>query len=78
MLISPGGGISGLVVSNRLTEDPNGMFSESGRMEQCVTSQSDGPSTRGWQPASLLPIPVFTQANRLISDNYEDYILYPI
>jgi len=37
-----GGGISGLVVANRLTEDPNGMHLSSPLRTLILTSQSNG------------------------------------
>jgi hypothetical protein len=43
-----GGGISGLVVANRLTEDPNGAFTFSSPVAQALILSSDSPGPRSW------------------------------
>jgi hypothetical protein len=43
-----GGGISGLVVANRLTEDPNGNLKFSSAMAQALILSSDSPGPRSW------------------------------
>jgi hypothetical protein len=43
-----GGGISGLVVANRLTEDPNGAFTFPSPMAQALILSSDSPGPRSW------------------------------
>ena len=47
-----GGGVSGLVLANRLTEDPNGLLPKSFLPKRLLTSSSYGPGPRSRQPAS--------------------------
>lgn len=51
---SAGCGVSGLVLANRLTEDPNGTSPEFFLTKQWLTCQSHRPGARSWRRASPL------------------------